>query len=179
MQPFFIYESFYFWFKLYDFSSVIPEVQGYIVIFIHISNYSCKNEIGFNHQLFTMKGLIQVLFLFTILAFVSCGDDDCTQDDWVGTYTGTADCNGTDLACTVTITASGADAIIIRYEIDSSTTTFDPLTISGCSIERTITDGGVTGSVSVSLNGDKFELEESLMGGGFDNICKVTATRMN
>ena len=55
-----------------------------------------------------------------MLSFAACNSDDdssgCTQADWVGTYNGTVDCNGVEEDVTVTITASGSDAVIIRYE---------------------------------------------------------------
>ncbi len=119
--------------------------------------------------------------LALLIAFSACKKDKdedpiCTQADWIGTYTGTADCDGNSDPATVTITASG-DNIVIRYSAGNTTTTFDPLPVTNCMIERTNTAGGVTGSVMATLDGDKFSLTESVTGGGFNINCQVEATR--
>lgn len=127
-----------------------------------------------------MKTTFKLSILAILLCFfLACGEDEktCLQADWIGTYTGTADCDGNSDAATVTITASGSDAIVIRYVTGAVTTTFDPLTVTGCTIERTNSAGGVTGSVEATLNGDNFTLKEVLTGGGFNTNCDVTATR--
>jgi hypothetical protein len=124
------------------------------------------------------------LSLFVVFAVVlaSCNKDDddapsCAQSDWVGTYTGTADCDGDSDPATVTITAIGEDMIRIVYSTGNVTTTFDPLPVDGCNIERTNSAGGITGSVSATLDGDQFSLTETLTGGGFNTNCMVEATR--
>ena len=121
-----------------------------------------------------------LLFAFVIV-LSACDKDDaeptCAQSDWVGTYTGTANCDGSSDNTTVTITARGTDQILIVYVAGSTTTTFDPLTVEGCDVERTNSALGVTGSVSATLDGDNFSLTETLTGGGFDTNCVVTATR--
>lgn len=128
-----------------------------------------------------MKVLRLTYVLALLIAFSACKKDKdedpiCTQDDWIGTYTGTADCDGDSDPATVTITASG-DNIVIRYSAGNTTTTFDPLPVTNCMIERTNTAGGVTGSVMATLDGDKFSLTESVTGGGFNINCEVEATR--
>ena len=126
-----------------------------------------------------MKGLMKILFLFSILAIVSCGDDACIQDDWVGTFEGTIDCDGTVEDVTVTITASGTDAVRVVTIAGNATTSYDPITVVDCSGENSGTFGSVSASVMISLDGDEFKLEDVTMGGAFDQTCSLTATRMN
>ncbi len=126
--------------------------------------------------------LWKITFFALLLCFVAaCEDDDeppvCTQDTWLGTYTGTATCDGVSDPTTVTITASGPDQIVIRYAAGSTTTTFDPLPVTNCNLSRTNSSGGVTGSVTAELNGNSFELTETVTGGGFNINCTVSATR--
>ena len=129
-----------------------------------------------------MKVLRLTYVLALLIAFSACKKDDdegptCTRVIWSGTYTGTADCDGNSDPATITITASGDNDIVIRYVTGSVTTTFDPLPVTNCMIERTNSAGGVTGSVSTTLDGDKFSLTETLTGGGFNTNCQVEATR--
>ena len=129
-----------------------------------------------------MKVLRLTYVLALLIAFSACKKDDdegptCTRDNWIGTYTGTVDCDGNSEPATVTITASGDNDIVIRYVTGSVTTTFDPLPVTNCMIERTNSAGGVTGSVMTTLDGDKLSLTEILTGGGFNTNCQVEATR--
>lgn len=129
-----------------------------------------------------MKSLKLSLFALLLLAFTSCKKDDdkatvCKQADWVGIYEGTIDCDGTTEDATVTITASGTDAVVIEYETASSTTTYDPITPTNCSISESGTDSGITIKVDATLDGDKLTLKETLTGGGFSSVCELTANR--
>jgi hypothetical protein len=122
------------------------------------------------------------LFSLLVLAFASCKKDDdsnptCTQSDWVGTYEGTTDCGGSTEDVTVTITASGANAIVIQYATPTLTTTYDPITPTNCDLNASGTDAGITFTVDAMLDGDKLTLNESLTGGGTNFTCDLTATR--
>lgn len=123
------------------------------------------------------------LSLFSLLvAFSACkGDDDstptCTQSDWVGTYEGTTDCGGSDEDVTVTIVASGANAIVIEYSTATLTTTYDPATPTNCTINESGTDAGITFTTNATLDGDKLTIQETLTGGGTNFTCDLTATR--
>ena len=79
-------------------------------------------------------------FALVVILF-ACEKDDpqptCAQADWLGTYTGTAVCDGNSSDVTVTIRANGTDEIIIQYVTGPSTTTFDPLTVEGCDLAKT------------------------------------------
>jgi len=117
-----------------------------------------------------------------VFCMFSCGDDadDCIQADWVGTYSGTIDCDGTVEDVTVTVTASGDTDVIISYEQDVFTTEFDALTPDGCSVEQSATALGATFSFDADLDGttftaeDKTTFEDPLLS---DIICKINATK--
>jgi hypothetical protein len=129
-----------------------------------------------------MKFFKLPLFFFLVVALSACKKDkdstpSCTQSDWVGTYEGTTDCGGSSEDVTVTITASGADAIVIEYATATLTTTYDPITPTDCDLNSSGTDSGITIKVDAALDGDKLTLEESISGGGVDFTCDLTATR--
>ncbi len=128
-----------------------------------------------------MKFFKLPLFFFLVVALSACKKDEdspsCTQSDWVGTYEGTTDCGGSTEDVTVTITASGADAIVIQYATTTLTTTYDPITPTNCTINESGTDSGITITVDATLDGDKLTLEETISGGGVDFTCNLTATR--
>ena len=122
------------------------------------------------------------LFLMLVVAFASCKNDDesptnCTQSDWVGTYDGTLNCNGASEDVTVTITASGSEAIVIKYETANLETEFDPLTPNGCNLDVSQSDQGITLSVNAELDGDNLTFSEDLTIGGGTSSCDITATR--
>ncbi len=122
------------------------------------------------------------LFSLLVVAFAACKKDKdstptCTQADWVGTYEGSIVCDGTTETVTVTIVASGADAIVIEYETATSTTTYDPLTPTNCTITESGTDSGITYAVDASLDKDKFTIKETYTVAGATSICDLTATR--
>jgi hypothetical protein len=127
------------------------------------------------------------ILLIVLIAFSACKDDEptitCTQSDWVGTYVGNQVCDGDTESVTVTITASGSDAIIIKYEVVSSggsgEVEYDPLTIMECDLDYTETDAasGITISLDASLDGDNLTFKETFTVSGSSDICDVTATR--
>ena len=127
--------------------------------------------------------LFKLTFFLAIALFVTaCGDDDsspstCTQSDWVGTYEGTVDCDGTVEDVTVNITANGTDNIVIIYETATVETEYDPLPPDGCSLNNTGTGNGLTVTVSATLDGDDLTLNESFTDGSITSICDLTATR--
>jgi hypothetical protein len=128
--------------------------------------------------------LSKLSILFAILVALSaCKEEEptvtCMQSDWVGSYMGTQECDGTSEALTLNITASGTDAVIIKYEIADSissvTVEYDPIAPSDCGITYTETDPTIplTISLDATLDGDKLTLTENFDG----DICTVTATR--
>lgn len=122
-----------------------------------------------------------ILMLFIGLSNCKKNDDDaatCTQADWVGTYSGTIDCDdGSSESVTVTITADGTADIVIEHATVSVTTEYDPLTPSNCNIDVSNSAGGFSVSINASLDGNNLEIEETLSGGGNSSTCTITATR--
>lgn len=130
-----------------------------------------------------LKSFTLLLILFSIAA---CADDDdtpivCGQSDWVGTYTGTVDCDGLVLDATATITASGTDDIILSYvSVDSTgteTLTFDPLPFDGCDLDATASGGGDTVTLDADLNGDELTINTTVTTAAGTSTCRVVATR--
>lgn len=128
--------------------------------------------------------LLRLSFLLVlILGLSACGSDDesstsCVQSDWVGTYTGTVDCDGTVEDVTVTITASGTDAVIIKYESATMETEYDPITPDGCTIDQSQSDSGITLSLEVTLDGDNLRMDESIEFIGLPATnCNITASK--
>lgn len=128
-----------------------------------------------------MKLLKLSLFSLLVVAFSACKKDKdstptCTQSDWVGTYEGTTDCGGSTEDVTVTIVASGADAVVIEYATATLTTTYDPITPTNCDLNASGTDAGLTFTVDATLDGDELTIKETLSG-SVDFTCDLTATR--
>ena len=124
---------------------------------------------------------LTILSLF-IVAFSACGKDDdgpviCTQSDWVGVYEGTIDCDGTTEDVNVTITANGAEDIIIVYTTSSVTTSYDPLKPNACELNASGTVGGLSSSIDAMLEGDDLTITEVISGGGTTSTCNLTAKR--
>ena len=119
------------------------------------------------------------ILLVLIVTFSACGDDDtsCEQADWIGTYAGTVDCDGVVEDVTVTITASGTDAIIIMYATDNSSTEFEAINLDGCDLDKSESAGGFSVSIEASLDGDKLSVKDEISVGGDTATCEVTATR--
>jgi len=130
-----------------------------------------------------MKFLKLSFFVALIFTFAACDTtDNCVQADWVGTYTATQSCDGgTADDATVTITASGSDAIIIETVIaDSSgslTTTTDPIVFDGCAFSVSASQGGVTLVSTGTLDGDNLTLTDTYSGSGSSTVCTTSATR--
>ena len=119
-----------------------------------------------------------MLFLFGVLAFVSCGEDDCTQEDWLGTYTGTIICDGNSEDVTVMIAASGNESVVITYESTTVSTEYSALQIMDCAISATSSAGGLNVNITSTLDGDDLVINEIIsVDGGSTNTCNIVASR--
>ncbi|MCB0856113.1 MAG: hypothetical protein KDD63_28025, partial [Bacteroidetes bacterium] len=101
---------------------------------------------------------LSIVVLFAI-ALSSCGENvskNCAQSDWVGTYTGTIACDGDIENVTVTITASGTDAVIVKHVYGSAgntlETTYDPFTPDACELNESATESGLTFTVDADVD---------------------------
>ena len=121
------------------------------------------------------------LFLIISVFLLSCGEDDnndkintCTQAEWLGTYAGTEDCNGTTDDATVAITASG-DSIIMAISNPSSTVTTPAIAIDNCTISESVDLGGTFPlELDVSLDTDELTIITNFAG----SQCTYTVIRM-
>ena len=130
-----------------------------------------------------MNYFSRFMMLVFAITLAACGGDDdsaknCAQSDWVGTYTGTVTCDNDPAEnVTVTITADGANAIVIKYETTLVETEYDPLTPNSCDLEQSLTQGGASATIDAMLDGNTFTLNEVLTVGGVTSTCDITATR--
>jgi hypothetical protein len=132
-----------------------------------------------------MKTYKFAFLFFAILSIAACADDDdgttpaCEQPDWVGTYTGTVDCDGTVEDVTVTIAASGTTDIIVSYETATAQTEFDPLPFNGCDLTATASGGGLSIAVNASLIRNALSVQEVISSDSSTTTinCTIVATR--
>ncbi len=120
------------------------------------------------------------LFLILALLFTlaSCGgDDDCLQADWVGTYTGTEDCNGEIADATMTVSAAGTDMLIYFIETSSGTTEFDPLPFNGCNFNQQDEEDGIRFELDVELDGDMLTFRFEVSDDTDSSVCEYIVTR--
>jgi hypothetical protein len=126
--------------------------------------------------------LFKLSFLFlALLSVAACGDDDdtidCTQSDWIGTYAGSIDCDGTEEDVTVTITSSGTDNLIVIYNTTALETEFDPLPFTSCDLVANSSSGSLTLAINATLDGDRLTFNEATTVDGNTSLCSITATR--
>lgn len=116
-------------------------------------------------------------FMILALSWSSCDDDSivpCSQEAWRGTYNGIIDCNGSQEEVTLIITASGTDAIRIRYQTAlSSTVIMDPITPNECVFDAATPTGTM---ISAELDGNSITYTE-VISGVFSSTCVITATK--
>ena len=128
-----------------------------------------------------MKAFKLTFLLLTLLTIAACEDDEdpivCGQSDWVGTYEGTIDCDGTVEDVTLVITASGADNIVVVYSTATQSTTYDPLPFTECTLVNMASGGGVSANINLALNGNTLTLDETLSIDTTSTNCMATLTR--
>lgn len=101
----------------------------------------------------------------------------CKQSDWVGSYSGIMDCDGDTATTVFTISASGSDALIIKYDQENLSAEFDPITPSGCKLDKTTSESGITLHVEANIDGDKLTFKEIFTFDGESDTCMTTAMR--
>lgn len=93
-----------------------------------------------------MKNLLFALLATAAIGFTSCGDDECTNADWAGTWIldGESICEAdTNISAldTLTISASDTEGIIVVDGIES--------TVTDCQVSA------LAGAITMELDGDK------------------------
>jgi hypothetical protein len=78
---------------------------------------------------------------------------------------------------TVTITADGANSIVIAYETNSLTAEYDPLMLNKCDLNFTDSSGGDSITVDANINNGKFTMDEMYTISGTTVTCKIDASR--
>jgi len=130
-----------------------------------------------------MKTLkIASLFLFVFLTnATSCEDDDilvCLQSDWAGTYMGSINCAGDVEDVTITISADGADNLVLSYETPTISVNFDPLPFNNCTLDATATQDSISVSINALLPFDgTIEISQTTTNGPNTSVCTITATK--
>ena len=124
----------------------------------------------------------QKLLLLSLFALIfgACEKDEvlsCTQSDWVGTYTGSVICGTVSEDATITIIASGDNAIIVKYEDSSSSTEYDPIVPSNCEIMEMNSDTTFSLTVEGFLIDDNLTITETWSTLGQTGTCEITGVR--
>jgi len=116
--------------------------------------------------------------------FAACGDDEveCVQADWVGTYTGTSTCTEDGITedpedVTITVTASGTDKLIFKYDTDNSGIETDPYDFNGCDVNASESDQGITLTVTAILDEEFLVFTDELSANGESTRCVIAANR--
>lgn len=157
--------------------------DGFRLLFfcLHISNNYCIISvlgIVFSFQRLTiqetknheMKNIFFFLFLVAVLA-TAC-DRDCTQEDWVGTYTATIDCTNEDIVEEEFRISPGATENEIVIEGSA-------LMINGCVVSgsETFMDEvlGITivSTIDGELDGDNIRLVQATELFGITTVCDI------
>lgn len=141
--------------------------------------------------------VFRMAFLFAVLFFLTAcseedGATDCEQSDWVGTYSGTIDCDGETEAVTLVITALGDSDIIVSYST-ALVSDYSPgqTTPDGCEIEHTLSEGGLEIVIMATLSESELIYEEEItttdisfggsvgsgVGGEQSSTCIINATK--
>ena len=125
---------------------------------------------------------LSTLFILSILVFLTaCGDDeDCTQADWIGSYTGTEVCNGEDAVdAIINISANGTDMLDIEVISNGATVTVPTVDFSGWSIDATAEMDGSTLAMDANLDGTDLEFNTvfTVVGFGTSN-CTYSVSGM-
>ena len=125
-----------------------------------------------------MKTFRLFILSFSTFLILSCSDsDECTQEDWIGTYTVTAICDGEETTVSVFITSDGINEIKVEYKIPFTTAIFGSVKFDGCTASRSNSNGDYSINVEASLNGDVFIFSKSETIMGKNNNCSINAIR--
>jgi len=131
-----------------------------------------------------MKQRITNLFLFAFMVILlsSCGsDDDCTTEDYAGTWQlNSEDCTSEDASASQTLTITAIDANTISVDDGGTTGAFN-VTVVGCSFEESINFESIFGPIQADykgdLNGNTLELDVATTIIGLTIDCKASYTK--
>lgn len=124
-----------------------------------------------------MKILFPIIFLSLFSLLSACGNDEepmtnpaiCTQEDWVGRYTGSEDCSGSNGDVSMAISALDED-LIISFRSTTTEITLPAATLDGCKVTLLQEQLSVNGT----LDGDVIVLNTIIFGAE----CTYTADRI-
>ena len=121
---------------------------------------------------------IKFLILSAVSLFlISCGSDDCTQADWIGTYSGTDMCETTTDGVTENTSDSYTVVITAGATEDEILVDGDPFTIDGCKVS--FSEGDI--SFSMELDGNTITGESSasfeFLGTTISSTCTFTGSK--
>ena len=123
-----------------------------------------------------------ILLLFSLLFLISCGNDeeDCTQSTWLGSYSGTEECDNEVLNVDISVSANEEDlmAFMVNYN-ENEYILFEEIPRDNCSVNFNESEPG-EGSLNLNgtLNGDELTFNFVLTIPDEDPwSCTYTATR--
>lgn len=122
-----------------------------------------------------MKNLLGLLLLCGLFTFASCGgDDDCTTDSFVGSYTGEIDCDGIAASGTLTITKVSETEILLN-DGDGGEFTIE---VTDCTGTYSESAGGLgSTTLTITLDGDKLNYSQDAEVFGLTVSCSGTLDR--
>lgn len=116
-----------------------------------------------------------ILITLVGLGFWSCQKDECQKTDFIGSWKGTENCDGT-LKEGVIITISdesGSDNVII----DGSTFDNESAEVDGCDLDGSILVLGIGIEIKGSLEGSTLDLTRTNTFLGLNSGCQFTLTK--
>ena len=123
---------------------------------------------------------IFILFFSVVMLITACGDDtneNCTVNDWVGTYVGEGDCGRGLENIIVEINEADSIGLSIYYEANLLSFGLDGVVPQGCKFIRESNDSLLVLNVDIELNGDELSVYYQRILNGMDITCDLVAER--
>ena len=109
------------------------------------------------------------------LSFLSCQKDDCQKADFIGTWKGTENCDGTiKEGVIITITDEGSNDKVL---INGSTFDDESAEVDGCDLDGSLLVLGIGIEIKGSLEGTTLNLSRTNSFLGLDSGCEFTLTK--
>ncbi len=127
----------------------------------------------------TLKLSFLLLFVFIIASCSKEEEATCTLADWLGTYTGTALCDGKTQNATLTISKVNTNEIKFAAVLEDGTENDYPSLKFGvdCTLSETKNDGTTIGIITGELTDKKSLSFKMSTTGSINSSCKYTVSK--